>query len=181
LYADVKKDNRLIEVQYVTVFEYLLLLELCCKALNVLKGNAMIFAAAAVSDFYIPHNMMAEHKIQSRDIQHGELQITLQQTPKMLGKIKSEWCPQAMLITFKLESDKEIIFYKVSEAFRMYHMDIVVSNLLTSYEQRVHIHERDTHAENLAGIVLEKQGDTIIEVQLIDALVEKHKALTIST
>jgi hypothetical protein len=119
---------------------------------------------------------MAEHKIQSRNITDGELQITLQQTPKLLGKIKSEWCPEAMLVTFKLESDNDIIYHKVTDSFNFYHMDYVVSNLLQSYEQKVHLHERESHATDVEGQVILKPSDAIIETRLIEVLVEKHKA-----
>lgn len=53
---------------------------------------------------------MAEHKIQSSG---GALTLTLKPTPKCLGLLKSEWCPQALRISFKLETDNAILMKKV--------------------------------------------------------------------
>jgi phosphopantothenate-cysteine ligase len=175
LWEKVKNDKMLLEIEYVTVFEYLLLLEISCKALSVLKSRAIVYTAAAVSDFYIPHDKMAEHKIQSRNVPIGELHLVLQQTPKMLGKIKTEWCPEAMLITFKLESDPNVINQKVADAFRLYNMDMVLSNLLNSYEHVVNMHEKETNAENPNGTPVEKEGDQILEKKLITAIIHKHR------
>ncbi len=59
----------------------------------------MIFASAAVSDFFIPLKDMSEHKIQSAE---GPLQLTLQQVPKMLRPLCFSWAPQAFVISFKV-------------------------------------------------------------------------------
>ena len=45
-----------------------------------------VILAAAVSDFYIPFEKMAVHKIDSAN----GLELKLENVPKMLGKIK-EW------------------------------------------------------------------------------------------
>ena len=62
--------------------------------------------AAAVSDFYIPRSAMAVDKIQSAAAplgpgasSEGGMDLSLSAVPKMLGRIKNEWCPEAMVRT----------------------------------------------------------------------------------
>ena len=71
-----------------------------------LGARAVFYLAAAVSDFYIPESKMTEHKIQSREI--STLKIELEPVPKLLGIIK-EKNPNAVAISFKLETDKTIL------------------------------------------------------------------------
>ena len=66
----------------------------------------MLFSAAAVSDFYIPYNDMAEHKIQSSE---GDPHIALTNTPKMLYLVTREWASDAYNVSFKLETDIDIL------------------------------------------------------------------------
>jgi hypothetical protein len=35
------------------------------------------------------------------------------QVPKMLGTLRHEWCPQAMVVSFKLETDDALLIKKV--------------------------------------------------------------------
>lgn len=53
---------------------------------------------------------MAEHKIQSSD---GDLTLSLRATPKCLSALKAEWCPSALIVSFKLETDTSILMKKV--------------------------------------------------------------------
>ncbi len=57
-----------------------------------------------------PNGVQAEHKIQSRD---GQLTLDLQQVPKALGVLTSTWAPQAVVVSFKLETDEDILVLKV--------------------------------------------------------------------
>ena len=66
--------------------------------------NAIVYLAAAVSDFYLPNP--AEHKIQSSA--QKTLKIELEPVPKLLGQIKV-WAPSARVISFKLETDPAIL------------------------------------------------------------------------
>ena len=110
-----------------TVQEYLDGLENLVSLTTDLGSRAVFYVAAAVSDFYIPEDKMAEHKIQSRDI--GTLKIELEPVPKMLGVIK-ENNPKAVAISFKLETDKTILKQKATSSLKKYNMDMVVANLL---------------------------------------------------
>ena len=52
----------------------------------------------------------AEHKIQSAG---GPLVLSLERVPKMLGALRHHWCPSAMVVSFKLETDQHILLHKV--------------------------------------------------------------------
>jgi len=50
--------------------------------------------------------------------------------PKKLGLIKSEWNPNTVLISFKLETDVQILERKALGAITSYGVDMVVANEL---------------------------------------------------
>ena len=60
---------------------YLLLLREVSRAVAPLGRRALVFLAAAVSDFYVPASSMAAHKIQSRA--HNGLTLHLDNVPKV--------------------------------------------------------------------------------------------------
>jgi phosphopantothenate-cysteine ligase len=53
------KENKLLQICFTTLSEYLWLLKSACQALTALENRAVLYLAAAVSDFYIPSNEMA--------------------------------------------------------------------------------------------------------------------------
>ena len=66
--------------------------------------------AAAVADFYVPELELPGDKIQSRA--YSGLQLSLQNTPKMLGFVKKRWCPLAM------KSCRKQFLYKTPPLYR---------------------------------------------------------------
>jgi len=77
-----KYSEKLLTIDFLTVFDYLYLLEQISLKLNELNKNAIIYLAAAVSDFYIPETELSEHKIQSTGTE--SLELFLKPVPKML-------------------------------------------------------------------------------------------------
>ncbi|XP_011500723.1 PREDICTED: phosphopantothenate--cysteine ligase CAB2-like isoform X2 [Ceratosolen solmsi marchali] len=57
-YKETLKDNKLLQICFTTLSEYLWLLRSACQALTILENRAILYLAAAVSDFYIPSNEM---------------------------------------------------------------------------------------------------------------------------
>ena len=57
-YHKARDENRLLKVQYVSVHDYLFLLRFISTELNHTGAKGLIYAAAAVSDFYIPWGEM---------------------------------------------------------------------------------------------------------------------------
>jgi phosphopantothenate---cysteine ligase (ATP) len=125
-------------MEFVTVQDYLQGLEDLSKAVASSGMEAVFYLAAAVSDFYLPVDKIATHKIQSRSdavvvndlmIEGDPLTITLDPVPKLLGMIKV-WCPTALAISFKLETDHALLEMKAQASIKKYGVDLVVANLL---------------------------------------------------
>ena len=137
--ADLKKQSKekLLEIPFKTLFSYLEQVELISKRMNKLeqpKHQPWNFLCAAVSDYFIPMKDMTTHKIQASDAESG-LKIELTSTPKMLG----EWrklAPNVGLISFKLETDFNILNKKVDSSFSKYGSSFIIGNLLdTRYDE----------------------------------------------
>jgi len=159
-------------VEFTTLAEYLLLLREASISLQVCGSRAMLYLAAAVSDFYIPHCEMPEHKIQSSD---GSLQLTLDMTPKMLAPLVKDWVPEAFIVSFKLETDPSILIKKARKALETYHHQLVVANILETRKQVVVIVTRDSEEEIR---MTEEQLSSGLEIEepLIKKLLQYHEA-----
>ncbi|KVH98072.1 DNA/pantothenate metabolism flavoprotein, C-terminal [Cynara cardunculus var. scolymus] len=112
----------------------------------ILGPSAMFYLAAAVSDFYVPWESMAMHKIQSSS---GPLDMRLAQVPKML----------------LLETDKEILLEKADKALKRYKMNAVVANELSTRKEvvilvtdggKVSVYRENDHAdvESPLGLII---------------------------
>lgn len=104
-YQCVREGQQLLTIPFVSVSDYIFLLRAAALELHALGPRAMLYLAAAVSDFYIPASSMSEHKIQSRS---GPLTMSLAPVPKMLHPLVRSWCPEAFTISFKLETDDKV-------------------------------------------------------------------------
>jgi phosphopantothenate---cysteine ligase (ATP) len=113
-----------------------------------LQKKPILYLAAAVSDFYIPYDILPEHKIQSRDIKpeplssdqtvevknHDEnlspaLTIHLYKTQKLLSLVR-QLAPELVMVSFKLETDANILEKKVEKSFEENGSDFIIGNLL---------------------------------------------------
>lgn len=75
----------------------------------------MLYLAAAVSDFFVPPSEMEEHKIQSGAHSDG-LHLHLKTVPKCLTLVRREWAPQSFVVSFKLETDPDMLLKKAYAA-----------------------------------------------------------------
>ena len=170
-YQQVKSNNRLLEVAFTTLTDYLWYLKIICQQLKPLGPQALLYLAAAVSDFYIPRQDMAEHKLQSSE---GAPTVQLKMVPKMLAPLVKDWVPQAFVVSFKLETDESILLSKAHKALQTYRHRIVVANLLHSRKERVILVE--TEKEDLILMSSEElsQGKEI-EEKITHCLLAKFK------
>jgi phosphopantothenate-cysteine ligase len=195
--------DRLLVLEFQTVFDYVTLLRASALAVRPLAARALVVLAAAVSDFYLPLAQMSTHKIQSRAVrararggarvgralcggrgagagscrahtyararcrvrlltasrrprarapvprlrapapQGGGLALQLVKVPKLLGALKhaetreGAWAPDAVLVSFKLETNACILAAKAAGALAKYGVDLVVANQLQTYRRRV--------------------------------------------
>uniref|UniRef100_A0A0R3WWZ6 DFP domain-containing protein n=1 Tax=Hydatigena taeniaeformis TaxID=6205 RepID=A0A0R3WWZ6_HYDTA len=151
--------DRLLLLDFTTVEDYLVKLRWICFLFNqgdLCRQGTLLFLAAAVSDFFIPHDHLPQHKLHagltsnrtsSDNIQYGtdgSLTIHLSPVPKVLGLISTKWVTSAMVVSFKLETDTSLVLDRAKAAFKRYQTHAVVANLLQTRKQEAWlIHELD--------------------------------------
>ena len=163
-----RQDNALLIVKFTTVDEYMWMLRMATQEAQRATETPMIYLAAAVSDFYIPPEEMAVHKIQSRE--QAGLTLKLANTPKMLAPLVKEWCPRAFLVSFKLETDEDLVIKKAQQAIATYGVHRVVANLLHTRKEHVII-VSDGGAQHI------RRPDGVAEIEeiFVAELVDAHK------
>jgi phosphopantothenate-cysteine ligase len=67
-YKRARKADKLLLLPFVTIGDYLHELRAISMLMRPLGPRALLYLAAAVSDFFVPPDRMAEHKIQSTDV-----------------------------------------------------------------------------------------------------------------
>uniref|UniRef100_A0A0A9BKG4 DNA/pantothenate metabolism flavoprotein C-terminal domain-containing protein n=1 Tax=Arundo donax TaxID=35708 RepID=A0A0A9BKG4_ARUDO len=169
-YCKAIEGGSLLKLPFTTIFEYLQLLKMVATSMSSVGLHGMFYLAAAVSDFYVPWDSMAKHKIQSAG---GPLDMRLSQVPKMLSVLRNQWAPLSFCISFKLETDSDILVQKADMALSKYRMNIVVANLLATYKEEVIIitngerntiqrHDKDEDLEEHIIKLLEKSHSKYI-------------------
>lgn len=142
-YQHAKKNRLLLLLPYTTVTEYLFALRSLATLTKPLGPRTLFYLAAAVSDFFIPSDRLEEHKIQSREMGNGQgsskkLIIDLDPVPKFLKTLVQAWAPKgSMVVSFKLETDPNLLVKKAEESLDRYQHDVVIGNLLTTRKWEV--------------------------------------------
>ncbi|NXM27225.1 PPCS ligase, partial [Oxyruncus cristatus] len=169
-YRRATEEGALLAIEFTGLAEYLALLR--AAALFPTGSTVMFYLAAAVSDFYIPASEMPEHKIQSSE---GPLQITMKMVPKMLSPLVRDWAPEAFVISFKLETDPQILIDKSRQALEKYQHQVVVANVLESRRTSVIIVTRDSQTPLSLSEEEVAQGMEI-EEKIVSYLQGQHTA-----
>ena len=135
IYDDYHKSSvNLLRIEFETCSDYLWYLRGISSMLNNYGNKIIYYMAAAVSDYYLPHEAMSEHKIQSGE---SVLDIKLHPVPKMLGRLCNEWAQDAFVVTFKLETDDSILTSKAEKSLKKYNQNIVIGNTLSHRRSQV--------------------------------------------
>ncbi|ESW08195.1 hypothetical protein PHAVU_009G026700 [Phaseolus vulgaris] len=158
----------LLKLHFNTIFEYLQMLQIIAVSMRCIGPRAMFYLAAAASDYYVPWKEMVEHKIQSGS---HLLDVKLVNVPKMLSVLRKDWAPLAFCISFKLETDANILLKKAGAALEKYKMDAVVANELSSRKEQVVV---VTSAEKVLVMRNKSDADNDVENPLIKLLSDKH-------
>ncbi|KAH9440844.1 hypothetical protein Pst134EA_032977 [Puccinia striiformis f. sp. tritici] len=165
--------NLLHTISFVTVNEYLYLLRAVAKVLGEpslgLGRRAMLYLAAAVSDFFIPQQKLSEHKIQSGK---GSLVIEMDAVPKVLKDVTNEWSDQAFIVSFKLETDSSLLIPKAKAALTRYGHHLVIANELHTRKTSVLLIDREGQIEPIK--IDDPAGHHEIEEQMVHRLVDRH-------
>nr|CAG4638532.1 EOG090X085T [Cyclestheria hislopi] len=168
-----KFKEHLLPIPFTTLSDYLWLLRACAQELDLLGPRALLYLAAAVSDFYIPQGEMPSHKIQSSN---GPLSLSLQLVPKMLGPLVTLWAPNAFVTSFKLETDEKLLAYKARESLKKYQHHVVIGNLLHSRKYKVSIVNAESEAvEEINITVAEAEAGKEIESEIVLYLQQRHQ------
>lgn len=155
-YNNIVQQGLLMTVNFVTVEDYLQRLQMCSEAISTCGSLALVYLAAAVSDFYIPLEKRVVHKIQSRDYglessesfnsteinEDNTLTLTLYPVPKVIPTLRKEWCPNAFVASFKLETDSTILRQKAVMAMERNDVHLVIGNELKTRYEKVFILSR---------------------------------------
>lgn len=193
-----ERSHALLEVSFDTVVEYLYLLRglsrvLCGSGGRDGSGSSatptpvtppllltrplLFFAAAAVSDYYVPLAAMAADKISGGD----GLTLRLENVPKTLGLLQDDWLRRSgstdkapLLVSFKLETCEAAMRTKAVKNLHQYGSDAVVANMLQTYKERVWVYVQG--ADDGLPTEVERTKDRTIEAALCDYFI--HLAVT---
>ncbi|KAK6465719.1 DNA/pantothenate metabolism flavoprotein [Scheffersomyces coipomensis] len=135
-YKQAKESNSLLLIPFTTVNQYLYTLRVISELLQLVGKKALFYLAAAVSDFFLPQSRMPTHKIQSQE-SGGKLEVNLDQVPKFLSRLVDNWAPSALIVSFKLETDRSILIKKAKTALERYQHQLVIGNLLQTRKKEV--------------------------------------------
>ncbi|TYJ53417.1 hypothetical protein B9479_005964 [Cryptococcus floricola] len=126
-YHKVQDEGTLLSIDFQTINEYLWLLRGVTEIMATLGRRGLFYLAAAVSDFFLPDEKIAEHKIQSGK---GTLSLEMDQVPKVLKPLVQEWMPEGYIVSFKLETEAELLIPKARAALSRYGHQLVIGNEL---------------------------------------------------
>jgi phosphopantothenate---cysteine ligase (ATP) len=173
-----KYKASLLLVPFQTVTEYLNGLEQICRLLKPFGRSVLIYACAAVSDYYIPEDQLTEHKIPSGQ---DELMIRLKPVPKLLGSIKGEYTPDAFVVSFKLETDETVLRDKCLHSGQKYQQDVIIGNLLHTRANQVQIFERLAQQWTTIDRDVNPASSREIEDRIVEFLWNKHRIYRMDT
>ncbi|CAG0921030.1 unnamed protein product [Notodromas monacha] len=171
LYNEVKRTNRLLRVGFSTLCEYLWHLRRIAKSADQCGSRALVYLSAAVSDYYIPFDKMEEHKVQSGC---EALTLHLEPVPKMVYPLRNEWCPKAFVVTFKLETQQDLLADKSRSALLRYGHQLVVGNLLDTRRREVFIYDQNGSVRLKLSDAEFTEGAEI-EDKIISEVVTRHR------
>ncbi|KAL9710242.1 Phosphopantothenate--cysteine ligase cab2 [Leucoagaricus gongylophorus] len=160
-YKAVHTSGTLLTLTFVTVNDYLWLLRAVSQELSILGRKALYYLAAAVSDFFLPRQKMFVHKIQSGK---GSLSIEMDQVPKILKPMVDEWTPDGYIVSFKLETDQDLLIPKAQAALERYGHQVVIGN--------------DLHRRKFEIVFVSRNNDSKTSEQFVENWLKINPALT---
>lgn len=184
-YHSARKAGTLLRLTFVTVTDYLFMLREMSQVMQPLGRRGMYYLAAAVSDFYVPSQKTPEHKIQSGK---GSLMIEMDQVPKVLKPMVQKWAPEGFIVSFKLETDEDLLIPKARNALERYGHQVVVGNELNRRKFEVVFVERlsdgnfkeswirlDPEQDSSLNSMIGKGGEKEIEEDIVRNLQDRHE------
>ena len=84
----------------------------------------------------------------------GTLSLTLHPVPKAIPALRRLWCPEAFVVSFKLETDPAILRVKSMLAMEKSGVHLVVGNVLSTRYERVFVMSRSRELDGEEGDVV---------------------------
>lgn len=163
-YHSAKAQKLLLTLPFTTINDYLFVLRAIAQLMRPLGPHGLLYLAAAVSDFFVPPERMVEHKIQSTSAADTQpendgleeeeetfdnfdsfptaprskrLIVDLDPVPKFLKNLVDGWAPEGMIVSFKLETDPDLLVRKAQYSLDRYQHHLVIGNLLSTRKWEV--------------------------------------------
>ncbi|KAG5513978.1 hypothetical protein PMAC_000600 [Pneumocystis sp. 'macacae'] len=173
-YQDAKLNNKLLMVSFFTITEYLFYLRMIAIVFRPLSKNALFYLAAAVSDFFIPPERINNHKIHS-EFMGKRLMIEFDPVPKFLVRLVEKWAPHASIVSFKLETDPNLLIQRARASLQRYRHRLVIGNLLMKRKYEV-VFVTDTGESWIRLTKAELDQGIEIELKIVSRIVELHNS-----
>ncbi|DBA02356.1 TPA: hypothetical protein N0F65_007175 [Lagenidium giganteum] len=142
LYKESK--DRLLNIPFTSVQQYLMLLKLTTQAINRAKNRGIVILAATVMDFYVP---VKEDKLW-RNKKNGEFSVNFVRVPNLIRKIRKDWCRKAFLVTFKNQLDPSEMVEAAHADLEKWGVDVVAGTNRWEYPHQI--------------LLVSEQEDTIV-------------------
>lgn len=94
--------------------------------------------------------------------------------PKILSPLVKFWIPNAFVISFKLETDENLLISKARGALNKYSHKLVIANLLHTRRTKVTFVTQKSNFEITLNEEEERMG-LEIEKKIIDGVIELHE------
>ena len=104
----------------------------------------------------------------------GPPSVQLSLVPKMLKPLVSQWASKCLVVSFKLETDPEILLSKSVTALDKYGHDLVIGNILDTRKKEVVFVYKDGSHEKVEISDKEMADGMEIEVKIIQKLLKLH-------
>ena len=99
--------------------------------------------------------------------------ITLKLVPKILSPLVKFWVPNAFVISFKLETDENLLISKARDALNKYSHKLVIANMLQTRRTKVTFVTQKSDFEITLNDDEERMG-VEIEKKIIDGVLKLH-------
>uniref|UniRef100_A0A183S737 DFP domain-containing protein n=1 Tax=Schistocephalus solidus TaxID=70667 RepID=A0A183S737_SCHSO len=192
-------EDRLLLLEFFTVEDYLVKLRWLCRLMlqtpapleddvDAVRQSMplLVYLAAAVSDFFIPRDLLPQHKLHvgdgvpseqtetdhvfsSRCVRvgtNGSLTVHLSPVPKTLRLLTSVWARDAFVVSFKLETDKEVLLTRAKQALEKYQTHVVVANLLHTRKRELWLIAASTTFSSAAAVSVHKESESCEHISL---------------
>ncbi|KAH7647372.1 hypothetical protein FG379_003039 [Cryptosporidium bovis] len=154
-----KYAKKLFIIEFESIFDYTEGIQMISSHCAKYNEKIIFYLSAAVSDFYIPEDLLSTNKITipPNSITNDQISlklpcinIELYLVPKFVANIR-EKCPNCFIVSFKLETDENELLIKSFEYLERYKPNIICANLLQSKRNKIIMITNETKIEIISN------------------------------